>query len=129
MMRLLLLTSGLFCLAALAAAGPETRLDPVIRLYICQTEYELARIHEWETSDPPRYREAVKNGDITPVDAAREAAGFLVATDRIRCGAEGKVEIETPGKNSASASISALNDGDLERHCPLTMKKYGHPCR
>lgn len=116
-------------MAALAAAGPGTRLDPIIRLYICQTEFELARIHEWETTDPPRYREAVKNGDITPVDAAREAAGFLVATDRIRCGKKNDVEIETPGKNGAPASVSVLNDGDLERHCPGTMRKYGHPCR
>ncbi len=116
-------------MAALAAAGPGSPLDPIIRLYICQTEHELNSITEWERSDPPRYREAVKNGDITPVDAAREAAGFLVATDRIRCGAEGKIEIETPGKNGALASVSVLDDGDLERHCPLTMKKYGHPCR
>lgn len=116
-------------MAALAAAGPKNPLNPVIRLYICQTEYELTRITEWETSDPPRYREAVKNGDLTPVDAAREAAGFLVATDRIRCGKNNDVEIETPGKNGNSASVSVLHDGDLARHCPRTMKKYGHPCR
>lgn len=129
MHHLLIIIIVLLGLAALAAAGTESPLNPVIRLYICQTEFELARITEWETSDPPRYREAVKNGDLTPVDAAREAAGFLVATDRIRCGKNNDVEIETRGKNGDPASVSVLNDGDLERHCPRTMKTYGHPCR
>ena len=123
------ISAAILAILVLVAADPGGTLDPVIRLYICQTEHELERITGWETADPPRYREAVKNGDITPVDAAREAAGFLVATERIRCGTDKNVEIETPGQNSDPASVSVLDDGDLDRHCPRTIRKYGHPCR
>ncbi len=118
-------------LLALIMAPPGHSIDSVIKLYICQTEHELEKITLWEKTKPARYREAVKNGDRTPVDAARDTAGFLIATDRIRCDDNGSIVIEKYRSegDTSSAYMDALKDAELERHCPRTLQQYGHPCR
>ena len=124
-------------IAAVAAAGivaapfaaPALGLDQVVKLYMCQTEHELKSINAWEYSDPARYREATKNGTVMPVDAAMDRAALLVSTDKIVCGADGRVEIEKGAAGSGPAAMAVLEGAELDSYCPITIRKHGHPCK
>ncbi len=125
--NLLLCHLGLFLLLAV----PALSLDQVIKLYICQTEHNLEEITSCEYSDPEKYRQATKNGKLTPLDAAREAADTFVAMDRIQCDSDNKVVIEKyrVEGNSKKSYLHPLEGSELEQYCPRTIKKHGHPCR
>src|SRR4030042_95400 len=110
---------------------PALCIDQVIKLYICQTEHDLDEITSWEYSAPDKYREATKNGTLTPLDAARAKAGSMVAAEKIQCNSEQQVVIEEYRDISdpSSLRIDPLEGAELERYCPQTIKQYGNPCR
>lgn len=106
-------------------------LDQVVKLYICQTEHDLAEIMEWETSDTVKYKEATKNGTLTPLDAARKSAGSFVGNDKIQCNEKNQMMIEqlSADGDKKSAKITLIEGPDLMRYCPITIAKHGHPCK
>lgn len=114
----------LILLASSLAINPALSLDRIIKLYLCQTEHSLEEITGWEYAYPERYRQATRDGSITPLDAARERAGSLVSSDDIQCDSDNQVVIHEKKK-----SMKRLSDRELEQYCPRTIKKYGHPCR
>ncbi len=124
---LLLFQLGLF----LVLVSPALSLDQVVKLYICQTEHDLEEITSWEYSAPEKYRQATKNGKLTPLDAAQESAGNLVAMEKIQCDAENKVAIQNYRNENdpGTAFMRRMEGPELEQYCPRTIKKYGHPCR
>jgi hypothetical protein len=124
---ILLCHLGLFMIVAV----PALSLDQVVKLYICQTEHDLEEITSCEYSDPAKYRQATKNGKLTPLEAAQESAGTFVSMDRIQCDADNRLVIEKSrgeGK-SKTTYLQPLEGVELEQYCPRTIKKYGHPCR
>lgn len=127
------LTALLLCIPVLCLlmAAPAVSLDQVVKLYICQTEHDLEEITSWEYSKPEKYNKATKNGKLTPLDAAQESAGTLVSLERIQCNADRAIVIEQyrVEGDPATAYQRLLEGAELERYCPRTLKKYGHPCR
>lgn len=115
----------------LVIASPALSLDRVIKLYICQTEHDLEEITSCEYSDPEKYRAATKNGRVTPLDAARESAASLISMDKVLCDPDKNLVIEKyqAEGNSKKAYQHRVEGDELDRYCPRTMKKYGHPCR
>jgi hypothetical protein len=109
---------------------PVLCLDQIIRLYICQMEHDLDEITSWEYASPEKYRQATKNGKLTPLEAARESAGYLVGNDKIQCNSDNQVVIERykseGGQNSAFQAL--LSGPELAAYCPRTIKKYGNLC-
>jgi len=105
-------------------------VDQVIRLYICQTEHDLDEITSWEYAAPEKYREATKNGKLTPLEAARESAGYLVGTEKIECNSDNQVVIERYKSDGGRKSVLkvVLSGPELAAYCPRTMKKYGNLC-
>jgi len=116
---------------ATSLAPNATRPDQIILLHICQTEHDLEQILEWESKDIVRYRAATRNGTIMPLDAARESAAAMIAADKMRCDESNRVVIELRrSEGNGSGTVVEVLDGDkLERYCPRTIKRYGHPCR
>jgi hypothetical protein len=123
----------LFCHLGLllVMAAPALSLDQVIKLYICQTEHDLEEITSCEYSDPEKYRAATMNGRMTPLDAAQESAGSLIAMDKVMCDQDKNMVIEKyqVDGNLRKAYQHRVEGSELERYCPRTIKKYGHPCR
>ena len=105
-------------------------VDQVIKLYICQTEHDLDEITSWEYAAPEKYKEATKNGKLTPLDAARESAGYLVGTEKIECNADNQVIIERSKNEGGQSKIYkvVLSGPELAAYCPKTIKKYGNLC-
>jgi hypothetical protein len=105
-------------------------VDQVIRLYICQTEHDLDEITSWEYAAPEKYREATKNGKLTPLEAARGSAGYLVGTDKIECNADNQVVIERHKSEGGRRTVlkAVLRGPELAAYCPRTMKKYVNLC-
>jgi hypothetical protein len=114
----------------LIIAVPAAGVDQVEKLYMCQTEHDLDEINAWEYAAPEKYREATKNSTLMPMDAALASAGDLVAADKIRCDKDNQVVIEKlkDDGDPNSAYPYALKGAELEKYCPITLKKHGHPC-
>ncbi len=115
----------------LVIAAPAISLDQVIKLYICQTEHDLEEITSSEYSDPEKYRAATKNGRMTPLDAARESAASLISMDKVQCDPDRDLVLEKYRLegNSKKAYMHRVEGDELNRYCPRTIKKHGHPCR
>lgn len=109
---------------------PVLSIDQVIRLYICQTEHDLDEITSREYAAPEKYRQATKNGKLTPLEAARESAGYLVGNDKIQCNSDNQVVIERLKSEGDQNSVykALLNGSELAAYCPRTIKKYGNLC-
>ncbi len=125
-------TSLLLSCAAASLLNPVQLLgvDQVIRLYICQTEHDLNEITSWEYTAPEKYRQATKDGKRTPLDAARESAGYFVGTDKIECNADNQVVVERSKSEGGKTHVhkALLGGPELEAYCPKTIKKYGNLC-
>ncbi|MBN2158254.1 MAG: hypothetical protein JW807_02575 [Spirochaetes bacterium] len=106
---------------------PALSLDQILKLYICQTERELDNITAWEYDNPVKYRQATRNGTLTPLDAARQRAGSLISNETIYCDSENQFIINE--ENTAASNTKRLDNRELEHYCPRTLKKYGHPCK
>ena len=132
MMKIIFLPSVIlfYAVMCLIIPVPALCLDQVVRLYICQTEHDLDEITSWEYSAPEKYREATKNGRLTPLDAARESAGNLVANDKIQCNSDNQVVIERYKSEGDQNTVymAPLNIPELAQYCPRTMKKYVNLC-
>ncbi|HOT45995.1 MAG TPA: hypothetical protein PLM53_17450 [Spirochaetota bacterium] len=115
----------------LLMAAPVLSLDQVIKLYMCQTEHNLEEITACEYSDPGKYRQATKNGRLTPLEAAQAEAETAITLERIQCDQDKKVVTERyRGEGTARAVyLHPLEGAELEQYCPRTIKKHGHPCR
>ena len=115
----------------LVMTAPALSLEQVLKLYICQTEHDPEEITSCEYSDPEKYRAATMNGRVMPLDAARESAGTLIAMDKVQCDSDKNLVIEKYHVEGSSkkAYQHRVEGAELERYCPRTIKKYGHPCR
>lgn len=127
--------SALVITAALALcarySNPAHCIDQVIKLYICQTEHDLAEIIASETADPDKYAAATKKGRKSPLDAARETARLMVADEKLGCDKDNQVAIEQFKVEKGVKKIyrAVLSGQELERYCPETIKKHGNPCK
>jgi hypothetical protein len=132
MMKIILFPAVILSCAIICLVNPVPvlSLDQVIRLYICQTEHDLDKITSWEYAAPEKYRQATKSGKLTPLEAARESAGFFVGNDKIQCNSDNQVVIERSKSEGDQNSVymALLNSSELAAYCPRTIKKYGNLC-
>src|SRR4030042_352306 len=106
MKKIIFLPAVLSCAAVcLMILVPVLSIDQVIRLYICQTEHDLDEITSWEYGAPEKYRQATKNGKLTPLEAARESAGYIVGNDKIQCNSDNQVVVERSKSEGGQNSV------------------------
>ena len=131
MKKIIFLPAVLSCAAVcLMTPVPVLSIDRVIRLYICQTEHDLDEITSWEYASPEKYRQATKNRKVTPLEAARVSAAYLVGTEKIECNSDNQVVIERSKSEWGQRSVLkvVLSGSELAAYCPRTIQKYGNLC-